>query len=104
MAFVVEQAVAFKRRDVDVRQAIVVVIGHGHAHAIHLHVQTAARRDVGERAVVIVSIQRRHRVASARRRILPVDQQNIGPAIAIQVNERDARAQRLRQITFPRRP
>ena len=57
-AFVVEQAVAFERGDVDVVAAVVVVVGDGHAHAVHFDVEAAAARDVGERAVVVVAIER----------------------------------------------
>ena len=63
-AFVVEQAVAFERGDVDVVAAVVVVIGDGHAHAVHLDVEAAAGGDVGERAVVVVAIERGQRSAA----------------------------------------
>ena len=43
VAFVVKQAVAFERRDVDVIAAVVVVVADGHAHAVHLDIEAAAR-------------------------------------------------------------
>ena len=58
VAFVVEQAVAVERGDVDVVAAVVVVVGHRHADAVHLDIEAAARGDIGERAVVVVAIER----------------------------------------------
>ena len=98
VAFVVKQVVAFERGDVDVVAAVVIVIGDGHAHAVHLDVEAAARGDVGERAVVVVAIERRERLAAARRPVLAVDEQDVGPAVAIGIEERAARAQRFRQV------
>src|SRR5206468_8546171 len=46
--FVMEQAVAFERGDVDVFLAVVVVVGTGNPHAVHLDIEAAARGDVGE--------------------------------------------------------
>ena len=73
VAFVVEQAVAFERGDVDVVAAVVVVVADGDAHAVDLDVEAAAARDVGERAVVIVAIERGGGVAAARGPVLAVD-------------------------------
>ena len=100
-AFVVEQTVAFERGDVDVVAAVVVVVADGHAHAVHLDVQAAAGGDVGERAVLIVAVERAEGLAAARRPVLAVDQQDVGPAVAIGIEERAARAQRLRQKLLP---
>ena len=43
-AFVVEEAVAVERGDVDVVAAVVVVVADGDAHAVHLDVEAAAAR------------------------------------------------------------
>ena len=98
VAFVVEETIAFERGDVDVVAAVVIVIGDRNAHAIHLHIQAAAGGDIGERAVVIVAIERRQRFAAARRPVFAVDEQNVRPAIAIGIEERHAGSQGLRQI------
>ena len=98
VAFVVEQAVAFERGDVDVVAAVVVVVADGHAHAVHLDVQAAARGDIGEGAVVVIAIERRQRFAAARRPVLAVDQQDVGPAVAIGIEEGHAGAQRFGQV------
>jgi hypothetical protein len=58
VAFVVKEAVAFERGDVDVVAPVVVEIGHGHADAVDFDVEAAAARDVGERAVMIVAVER----------------------------------------------
>ena len=90
-AFVVEQMIAAERGDVDVVAAVVIVIADGHADAVDLDVEAAARGDVGERAVVIVAIERGGGAAAVRRPVLSVDEQNVEPAIAIRIEERAAR-------------
>ena len=45
-AFVVEQAIALERGDVDVVAAVVVVVADGDAHAVHLDIEAAAGGDV----------------------------------------------------------
>ena len=61
-ALVVEKAVAFKRRDVNILAAVVVVIRDGNTHRVHLDIQAAARGDIRERAIAIVLIQRGKRL------------------------------------------
>ncbi len=78
LAFVVEEAVAFERGDVDVVAAVVVVVADGDAHAVHLDVEAAAGRDVGERAVAVVAVERVQRAAASRRPVLAVDEQDVG--------------------------
>ena len=88
VAFVVKQMVAVERGNVDVVAAVVIVIGHGHAHAVHFDVEAAARGDVGEGAVVIVAVERGGGLRPLRRPVLAVDQQDVGPAVAIGIEER----------------
>ena len=102
VAFVVEQAVAFERGDVDVVAAVVIVVADGDAHAVHLDVEAAAARDVGEGAVAIVAIERGGGAAAARGAVLAVDEQDVGPAVAIDVEEGAARAHGLGQILLAR--
>ena len=55
-----------------------------------------------ERAVVIVAVQRRCRVPAARRPILPVDQQNIEPPVAVRIEEGASGPHGLRQPLLTR--
>ncbi len=87
-AFVVEQPVAFERGDVDVLAAVVVVVGDRHSHAVHLDIETAARRDIGKRAVRVVAVESRGGVAASRSPIFRVDQQDVEPAVAVGIEER----------------
>ena len=75
--------VAINRRDVDVVSPVVVIIGNGHAHPVHFHVESAARRYVRERPVVIVAVQRAQSLLRVRPKGVAIDEQQIGPAVAI---------------------
>ena len=102
VALVVKKMIAIERGDVHVFAAVVIVIGNGDAHSVHFDIQAAAARNIGERAVVVVVIERRQGFPAAGRPVLAVDQQNVRPAVAIGIEERATRAQRLRQDTsFP---
>ena len=82
----------------DVGKAVVVEVADGDAHAVELDVEAGGARDVGERAVAVVAVE-------AQRRSLPlvpgpvhaVDEQDVLPAVAVVVEERAARAERLGQ-------
>src|ERR1019366_1836825 len=62
----------------------------------------AAGGDIGEGAVVIVAIERRQGAAPARRPVLAVDEQNVGPAVAIGIEKGAPRAHGFRQILLAR--
>src|SRR5260370_30192808 len=100
-AFVMEKMIAIVGGDVHVVAAIVVVVPNSHADAIQFHIQTAPARDVGERSVVIIAIQRSGSVTSARRPVLTVDEENVQPAVAIGIEERDARSHGLGKPLLP---
>jgi hypothetical protein len=102
IAFVVKKMIAVERGNVHIVAAIIVVVGDGDAHAVHFDVETAAARNIGESAVVVVAIERRQGLLALGRPVLAVDQQNIRPAVAIGVEESAARAQRFRQIFLAR--
>ena len=101
--FVAEQPIAFERRDVDVVPAVVVVVADGDAHAVHLDVEAAAGGHVRERAVLVVAIERVQRAPGPGLPVLRVDQEDVGPAVVVRVEERDARAERLGQVLLARR-
>src|SRR5579863_2941666 len=84
--------------DVDVLAAVVIVVGDCNAHSVDLDIQAASGGDVGEGAVAIVVIEPRERFAAVRSPILRVDQQNVGPAVAVGVEEGYTRAHGFRQI------
>ena len=102
VAQVVKQAVAFERGDVDVFAAVIVIVGDGDSHAVHLDVEAAARGDVREGAVAIVAIERGQGAASSRRPVFAVDEQDVGPAVAIGIEKRASGPQGFRQILLPR--
>jgi hypothetical protein len=98
LAGVAKQPVLSDARDQEVRKTVVVEIPDGDAHAVHLDVETRAARHVRKRAVAVVAVQ-------TERRSLPlmpgpvhaVDEQNVGPAVGVVVDERAAGAERFGQ-------
>ena len=103
-ARVVEQTVAVQAGDVQIRTPVVVVVGRRDAEPVHLDSEARRRRDVGERAVVVVAVQGVARrcalVAGPARR---VDEEEILESVAVGVEERDARAHCLRQVLLAER-
>ena len=97
IAFVPEQAIPLERRHVHVVSAVIVVIAHGDAHAVHLDIQPAGRGDIGERAVLVIAIQGVKGALGAGLPVPRVDQEHVGPAVAIGVQKRGAGPERLRQ-------
>ena len=88
-ADVAEQPVAAERGDVDVDVAVVVVVRGGHAQAVHLDGEPRLLRDIGERAVAIVAIERQARVVAAPAGpVMRVDEQDVLPAVAVDIQER----------------
>ena len=102
--FVVEEVIAFERGDVEVVAAVVVVVAGGDAQAVHLDVEPAARGDRGEGAVAVVPVERGERLAALRRPVLAVNQHDVGPAVAVGVEEGASRPERLRQVLVPGAP
>ena len=99
-----EQVIRSERRDIEIDVAVVVVVRRGDAHAIHLDRQAGLPRDVGERPVAIVVVQRRirrwSRVTGPVRR---VDEEDVLPSVVVDVDERGAGAQRLGQVLLAER-
>ena len=89
-ALVVEEAIAIERRDVNVVLAVVVVIADSHSDSVDLDIETAAARDIGERPVVVIAIER----GGGSIRPLGVQsllfyQQNVNPAIPVRIDEEE---------------
>ena len=91
-AFVVKEVVAAESGDVDVVAAVVIVIADRHAEAVDFDVEAAAARHVGERAVAVVAVERGGGVAAVRDEVLAVDEEDVEPAVAVDVEEGAARA------------
>ena len=87
--------------DKEVFVAVVVVVAHGHAHAVSLPLQAGLFRDIGEGAVAIVAIESVPVFGSGlgeRRKRSAVGAEQIGPAIAIEVNDTEAAGQRFHLV------
>ena len=63
-------------------------------------VEAAAGRHIGKCAVVIVPIERGQGAPAARRPILTVDQQDVGPAIAVVIEKQPSRSHGLDEMVF----
>src|SRR5205814_10183567 len=92
-AGVVKQAVLPDAGDQDVGKAVVVIVSDRHAHAVHLDIQPGFTGDVGEGSITVVAIQgQRASPAFVGRPVHSVDEQNVLPAIAIEVEKGTTRA------------
>ena len=93
LAIVAEQPVLAHRRDVEVGEAVVVEVSHGHAEAIHFDVKARLACHIREATLAIVA-QQAHGGAAALmpRPILPVQQQDVQPAVVVIVEKRAARS------------
>ena len=100
-AFVVEQVIAVHRGDVEIVPAVVIVIAHRDAHAVDFDIETAAPRDVRERAAIAL-VKSRRGVPAARNPVLAVQQQGVQFTVAIRVEKRHAGAHRFRQPLLAR--
>jgi hypothetical protein len=99
VAEVAEEAVAAERGEVHVDEAVVVVVGRGDAHAVRLDVEAGALRHVLERAVAFVAVERGQRGGPRpARETRRGHEQQVLPAVAVEVEEGGARAHRLRQV------
>ena len=84
--------------DVDVVVAVVVKVANRAAHAVHLHVEPGLVRHIGEGTVVIVVVERRVRfLFSVTGPVHRVDEENVGPAVVVVVDDADAAAHGLGQ-------
>jgi hypothetical protein len=93
-----KKAVAFESRDVDVVASVIIKVSYGHPDAIHFHIQAAALRNIGERPIMVIAIQRRCSVPPAGSPVFPVHQKDIDPTVAIGIEERCARAEGLWEV------
>src|SRR5258708_29062709 len=97
---------AIEISNVEVFVAIVVVVACCGAESPAAMVDSRFRRDVGERAVVIVAIELAG-VTLARFHIFEcgsVHQEDVHPAVIVVVEDRDAAAQRFHDVTLFRAP
>src|SRR5580704_1481301 len=92
-----------ERGDEDIVEAVVVVITDGHAHSEKLNCKPGLRGHVRECSVVIIVIERRmrHRPMMLRP-VRAIYEKKILPAVAIVIDERDARPHRLGKVFFPK--
>jgi len=100
VTFVVKQSIAFERREVHIWQTVVIVIGHPDTHRVLLNVETAAAGDVAEGAVVVVAVESGKILLARVVPVAIVQQNDICPAVPIQINKRSARTERFRKIFF----
>ena len=106
-ASVPKQPIAAERGDVDDRLAVVVEVGRRRADAVQLDVEPGPARDVGERRRCPVAVQRRQRRRASPRtagfQALPVDEQDVLPAVGVDVEEQRRRTRSSRAGTSCRR-
>ena len=100
---VAEQMVAADGRDEEIDPPVVVVVSRRDAHPVQIHRQAGGFGRVDEASVAGVAIQHEPRMRRAVALALRpgpwarIDEQQVGPAVAIEVEERDAAAHRFRQ-------
>ena len=88
-----------KRGDKYIVEAVVVVVADGNAEPEQRNPKARLARDIGKGAVVIVVEELRRRRTALRMAgpVLAVNEQDVGIAVVIVVDERTARTHRLRQ-------
>ena len=98
-AVVEQQAVAPQRADEEVGVAVVVHVGGRRAQAVALHGQAGRARGVLERPVAAVAIERgKVRPSRGTAQARALHEEEILVAVAVGIEEDDARAHRLRQV------
>src|SRR5207237_8219539 len=101
---VADEMIAAKGRDVDVDVAGVVEVRRGYAEAGHVDGESGRACDVGERPVAIVAVERRIRpgplVAGPVHR---VDEEDVLPAVVVDVEKGAAGPERFRQVLLAER-
>src|SRR5580658_3643174 len=103
VAVVVEEMALSDRSNKNVVEAVVVVVTDGDAKTKERNVEARFARHIGESAVVVVVIelQRSRAVLDMAPPILPVDEEDVRPAVVVVVNKRAARAHGFRQPLLP---
>ena len=97
MSFVVEQPPAVDRRHEDVVAAVVVVVRDRGSKSVDAgRVEAAASEDICERPVAVVAKQSVAGPAPARRPVLAVDEEQVRPVVAVDVEDGHAAAEKLR--------
>src|SRR5262249_18532796 len=97
---VVEEEVRPQRGEVEVGPAVVVVVAHSDTHPVAIDGEAGLLRDIVERAVASVPVERRMKGTSAGEARKPgrVDEEEIEATVVVVVEKGAARAKRLRQI------
>ena len=91
-----EQPAAVDGGDEDIVAAVVVVVGDGGAESVDVGgVEAAAGEDIVERAVAIVAVEAMTGAPPAGVPILAVDEQQVGPSVAVNIQHSDAAAEQL---------
>jgi hypothetical protein len=87
-------------------EAVVIVISDCDSKSEKRNVEARLLRDVGESsvAVIVIELQRGRAFFGVPRPILGVDQQYVGEAIVVVIDESAARAHGFRQPLFSERP
>ena len=86
-----------KRRDVDVVVAVVVIVTDSRAHAEERNPESRLRGHITEGPVAVVVVELQRRGLARRGPIFAVDQQNVGVAVVVVVDESAAGAHGLGQ-------
>src|SRR4029077_19844774 len=87
--------------DEEIVEAVVIVVADGYAHAEEFDVETGFVGDVGEGAVVIVVVELgRGMFGGLARPVGAVDEEDVGPAIVVVIDESDTGAHGFGKIFF----
>ena len=98
LAGIAEQAVLTDAGHQQVGEPVVVPVADRHAHPVHLDIQARGARDVRERAVAVVAIEREGRsLPGVAGPIHAVDEQDVLPAVGVVIQEGAPGAERFRQ-------
>ena len=99
VAVVVKKVTLAQCGDEDVVKPVVVVVSHGNSEAKHGDSQACLARNVGKRAVtvVVVELERGRPAVRVSGKVVAVDQNDVGIAIVVVVDERATRPHGFRQ-------
>ena len=97
--------VAAEAGDVEIGPAVVVDVAHGAAHGEAGRSDAGFGGDVGEGAVVIVMEERASGLLALERHLYcgRVGEVNVGPAVAVVIDDQDAAAHRFHDVLLLRR-
>src|SRR5207245_7179042 len=88
-----------ERRNEQIVETVVVVVTHRYAKPEHWDDESSFASGVCERPVVVVVIELQDGLGTGvSRPVFAVDEQDVGPAVVVVINERAARAHGFRQI------